>query len=71
MLHNESYEGEIFIKMCISSLGKLLKEMGELVNTISILHLITGINFDIFRYCRIIKMCGGQISVGRLNSASL
>lgn len=34
MLHNESYEGEIFIKMCISSLGKLLKEMGELVKYI-------------------------------------
>lgn len=32
MFYNESYEGEIFIKMCISSLGKLLKEMGEFVN---------------------------------------
>lgn len=32
MFYNESYEGEIFIKMCISSLGKLLVEMGEFVN---------------------------------------
>lgn len=59
MFYNESYEGEIFIKMCISSLGKLLKEMGEFVNIIFILYFIIGINFDIFRYCRIIKMCGG------------
>lgn len=48
-----------FIKMCISNLGKLLPEMGELVNIYDLYYTIA-INFDYKVSTDTINMCNTE-----------